>query len=246
MTEVVGASGSGKTQFCLALVSHIACDYEWNIAYIDTSNAFSAKRIQEIMLKRPEFRNLSPQKADQIKIQSMSKIQRFQAYSVLQLLTILGSMREELIAKRDLFWQRLRVVVIDSVGGLLVPILGGKLYRGHHFMFTLARAIKSLASEFKIAFITTNHTVGHSYSAANERPALGEQWTFYADTRLNLSLVEQKCVSKVQGRRNSDGKVKEGAAFPEGVVQIVKSSKSAIGITAPYFISAAGLCCNPI
>ena len=232
MTEVVGASNSGKTQFCLSLVSHIASASDYHIAYIDTCLGFSAERIQDIIQSQTE--DMSPQSSQEAKIHeihSMSKIQCFHAFNVLQLLDILEYMREQLISKLDNFWKRLRVVVIDSVGALLAPILGGKSFRGHHFLFTVSRAIKSLATEFNLAIVTTNHTVQSFNTGKNTKPALGEQWTSCADTRLTLDKHEDISHSSNSSSSSSSSlptfsSAPSQAQQATGILRLSKSSKS--------------------
>lgn len=47
--ELCGASGTGKTQLCLTIATHIAHDFKQQVHYIDTKTDFSGKRVQGIL-----------------------------------------------------------------------------------------------------------------------------------------------------------------------------------------------------
>ncbi|CAN1808580.1 DNA repair protein RAD51 homolog 4 [Linum perenne] len=49
LTELVGQSSSGKTQFCLRIASSVAKMDKSNVVYIDTGNSFSSKLIEQFV-----------------------------------------------------------------------------------------------------------------------------------------------------------------------------------------------------
>lgn len=63
---------------------------------------------------------------------------------------------------RQLFDDHLRprphLLVIDSLGGVIAPIVGSARGRGHEIMMQLLRTIKAIASKFDIAVLVRRHT----------------------------------------------------------------------------------------
>ncbi|PKU87043.1 DNA repair protein RAD51 like 4 [Dendrobium catenatum] len=49
LTEIVGPSSSGKTQFCLYVASNVAVKLCGSVVFLDTSNSFSPTRIASIV-----------------------------------------------------------------------------------------------------------------------------------------------------------------------------------------------------
>jgi RAD51-like protein 3 len=52
LTEVVGRPASGKTQLCFSLALTTVSSGDCTVAYIDTSNCFSGRRLQEMYSAR--------------------------------------------------------------------------------------------------------------------------------------------------------------------------------------------------
>jgi hypothetical protein len=73
------------------------------------------------------------------------------------LLDLLERLRVELEGKQSETFKRLRVIIIDSLGSLLGAVLGGQQGTfGHSMMMNVSRIMKSMASEYNIAFVVRN------------------------------------------------------------------------------------------
>lgn len=91
-------------------------------------------------------------------------------------------------------------------------------------MVSLFRTIKAFAAKYSVAFVITNHTIAHDNQI---RPALGETWTYFADVRLNLSVVEFK------GKNQSRAKTLSASVH--------KSRRAPLGLTMFYEIGDFGI-----
>ena len=73
------------------------------------------------------------------------------------------------------------LLVVDCLGSLISPLLG-KHASGFVLMNEMARKLKLMAINYNMAVVVTNYTVDDG-----NKPALGKQWTYIADTTLFLS-----------------------------------------------------------
>jgi hypothetical protein len=60
-----------------------------------------------------------------------------------------------LFLQQTVFYRSLRLLVVDSLGAVISPCLGGKQSQGHALMMQIARQLKLLAHEFDIAVLVT-------------------------------------------------------------------------------------------
>lgn len=87
------------------------------------------------------------------------------------------------------------LVVLDSLGALLTPVLGGTQHmQGHALLASAAMSLKQVAAALNAAVLVTNHMVGGGGwrdgggGGGEKRPALGESWQNQAHSRLQLGL----------------------------------------------------------
>ncbi|XP_019400902.1 PREDICTED: DNA repair protein RAD51 homolog 4 isoform X2 [Crocodylus porosus] len=78
-----------------------------------------------------------------------------------------------------------KLLVVDSVSAVVCPLLGGRQSEGLALMMQLARELKTLAREFGLATVVTNHVTRDS-SSGHLKPALGRSWSFVPSTRVLL------------------------------------------------------------
>jgi len=219
ITEFVGPSAVGKTQLCLTIAAQIAIRGA-SVVYVDTTHSFTAPRVSAIM---QHIRPLEPLEFGR----ALSRIRCLQAFDVADILATLESLREALEEGQDAsFMGGLRLVVIDSLAGVMAPVLGGGLWNGHALMVSAVRTMKALATKFFIAFIVTNHTVSHGQFDNKIRPALGETWTYFADVRLSLSSAESKAKNSNRTRTLS--------------ASVHKCRRTPVGLTMFYEIGDFG------
>ena len=83
----------------------------------------------------------------------------------------------------------LDLVIVDSLGALIAPVLGGGQHnQGHALLAAAAGGLKRLAAAAGVPVVVTNHLVGGDDAARGEkRPALGESWRNQPHLRLQLT-----------------------------------------------------------
>lgn len=109
-----------------------------------------------------------------------------------------------------------QLVVIDSIGAIIAPVLGGAgghHSHGHALLSCMGTLLKQVAKTVHCAVVVTNHTVGSSSNTVSDdkrsnifsndantsdlfdacRAALGESWSHQAHVRLQL------CAPKARG-----------------------------------------------
>ena len=115
----------------------------------------------------------------------------FQAFHILdehrQLLAVRRDAMGDMASETPPAAFRGGVVILDSVGALVSPILGGSQVRGHALMMTLASELKRLAQEYQAAVLVTNSYLGGRNGPA--KPGLGASWLAAPHVRLDLAAL---------------------------------------------------------
>ncbi|VVA90338.1 unnamed protein product [Arabis nemorensis] len=177
LTELVGPSSSGKTQFCMQASASVAENHVGGVLYIDTGNSFSARRIAQFICSS----------LDAALVQKvMSRISCHTVYDIYTMFDTLQSLEVTLRSQMNVDEYRLRLLVVDSISSLITPILGGSGSQGRALMVAVGYLLKKLAHEHNIAVLVTNHTVGTG-EGGKTKPALGETWKSIPHVRLMLS-----------------------------------------------------------
>ncbi|GMH42880.1 hypothetical protein BSKO_10799 [Bryopsis sp. KO-2023] len=179
LVELTGESGSGKTQICHMVAANTAKNTPGGrVIYIDTSNTFSPARLTQVAAQ-----------ADQRTV--LSNVTVFRPHDMSDVLGFVDELGVEM-SQTHPSNQRPVLIILDSVPAVVSPVLGGVgPHRiGYTLMVALGRALKSLALDFGVVVLTTNHEVRTSEQA---KPALGEHWTNQTTVRVRL----------VKGRNNT-------------------------------------------
>ncbi|XP_047322228.1 DNA repair protein RAD51 homolog 4 [Impatiens glandulifera] len=181
LTELVGPSSSGKTQICLQAASYVAKRYKCGVAYVDTSNSFSAKRIAHFVSQN-SYNGV--EKVDSTEMQNiMERITCYSVFDIFNLMNVLhqlgSNLRSQLRSSNEM-----RLLIIDSVSSLISPTLGGSASQGHALMVSAGVFLKKLAFEHNLSILVTNHMVGGEGGIS--KPALGENWKSIPHVRLQL------------------------------------------------------------
>ena len=191
VTEVVGASCSGKTQLCLTWAVNVSAKFSKSIIYIDTSGSCSPRRIADIVS------NIDNGASSLSAI--LSRVKIMQCFSYDNLSNAIKVIQTQLKSRNSAF-SSLKGIVIDSVHNALVPhIFEGNYTKGQAAVQMLGQQINELASQFGLAVLVTNGLVnstnnGHKVFSDNfERiPSLGICWTYVPSVRLVLQSHNQK------------------------------------------------------
>ena len=235
--EVAGETSIGKTQLCMMVAARLAWISDESIAYIDTANTFCPRRFKQMydfiatarddgddggMSRGGEGNDDrdsdggNTDTAEGKKAKSFStagsQIRVFRSCSnAFALNTLLQTFQQKMEAQEESYFKRLRLVIIDSLSGILAPLLGTKQPQGHAVMQETARFIKSLAFKHHLAVLTTCHTVSTKENPLGLKPALGESWTYFADRRLamyfNPENKKQRIAALVKSNETSTGQV---------------------------------------
>ncbi|CAN1230765.1 DNA repair protein RAD51 homolog 4 [Linum grandiflorum] len=181
LTELVGQSSSGKTQFCLRFAASVAkINRRSSVVYIDTGNSFSSRRIEQFV--RDERTDIVQRAMSRILCHSVFDI--FSLFDTLHQFELKLRSQESKEEEEDCMATRL--LIIDSISSLITPILGGTSSQGRALMTSLGFLLKKLAHEHNIAVLVTNHMVGAG-EGGSLKPALGESWKSIPHVRLMLS-----------------------------------------------------------
>ncbi|KAK5580740.1 hypothetical protein RB653_000764 [Dictyostelium firmibasis] len=204
--ELVGNTSCGKTQISMCCSLNLSQQYDSNIIYIDSSNSFSPSRLTEIfksnyLLKQQQKQQQQhKQNNDKIEIEQdkilkiLDRIKVFNCFDSITLLDLLGTINNTLCVVSDerptfenQFYKGLKMVVIDSIGTLLAPIIGGKQTQGHYTMMMISRLIKDIADTYQITFLITNNTVSSGSNGFDNKAALGEAWSMVPNHQLMIN-----------------------------------------------------------
>ncbi|XP_031247553.1 DNA repair protein RAD51 homolog 4 isoform X1 [Pistacia vera] len=183
LTELVGPSSSGKTQFCLQTAANVAVKNMGYVAYLDTGNSFSPQRIAHFVGQISESAfNQTKQKIIQ---KAMSSILCHSVFDIFSMFDVLRQLEFDLRSQMDRGEYRVPLLIVDSISSLISPVLGGSGSQGRALMISAGFLLKKLAHEYNLAVLVTNHTVGGEGGLA--KPALGESWKSVPHVRLFLS-----------------------------------------------------------
>ncbi|XP_044581151.1 DNA repair protein RAD51 homolog 1-like isoform X3 [Cotesia glomerata] len=156
ITELCGAQGSGKTQICFQACLHVQLSRELGglngrALYIDTRNAFSLQRINDLIegYKKlyPRLKISNDLMAQNIQIATLGKLE--------ELSTTIEKLKNTLVnqTKNNL----IRLIIIDSLSFLIMsveePSLRVRLY------LNILDELQKLASKYNIAVIVVNELV---------------------------------------------------------------------------------------
>ncbi|XP_035690156.1 DNA repair protein RAD51 homolog 4-like [Branchiostoma floridae] len=172
LTEVIGASGSGKTQICMSVAVHVASSLQQNVLYMDTAGACSGHKLQDILHNSAGEREST----------ALSRIGFRRIFDPWQLLDLLQKTKAAISKQTDPFYSKLKLLIVDSVAAVLSPTLGGQQTEGHAIMLNISRQLKVLSSEHSIAVLMTNNVV-HG-ELGEPWPGLGRSWQHIPNTRL--------------------------------------------------------------
>ena len=203
VVEVFGPSGSGKTQLVQCAAAATAARAGEGVIYVDTNGSFSARRVAEVLGR---LRGDGPGSELDVRFAPLERIQVVRGRDVRDVVSGIV----EILGRRWDAFDRVSMIVVDSIGTLLAPLIGGLAYGvGHETMCTLAMFLKQVARVHSCVVLVTNHTVsgdrreggyGGQASVARtfhaqgleeagyvlRRSALGESWPGHVHVRIQL------------------------------------------------------------
>eukprot|EP01102_Stenamoeba_stenopodia_P019210 TRINITY_DN7185_c0_g1_i2.p1 TRINITY_DN7185_c0_g1~~TRINITY_DN7185_c0_g1_i2.p1 ORF type:complete len:446 (+),score=89.76 TRINITY_DN7185_c0_g1_i2:28-1338(+) len=259
ITEVVGPSSVGKTQFChmlsvIATLPRALGGLDGGVIILDTETSFSAERLLEIASNRFPFHfNSTALPTSDATTTTLPETQnsllltsRVHVYNRITsseaLLQKLKDIQTEIIEKK------IKLLIIDSIAALVRKEYdGSSIAQRQQLLMQEATLLKYLAENFNIPVVVTNQITTHSkqhrkqHAPSNYRiseepskgyvtAALGPVWSHCVNTRLVFEYRDNNELPNDDSSLNSNVRM----------MTIAKSPISAV-YTLPYIITAAGV-----
>ncbi|KAG8122815.1 hypothetical protein E2320_018227, partial [Naja naja] len=176
VTELVGAPSAGKTQVCLIVAANISHNLKQTVLYIDSTGGFTSARLLELLNCLTED--------EEEQAEALRRIQVLRAFDAYKMLDVLQEVRSYMSQQILSTSGPVKLLIVDSISAVICPFLGLRQPDGMALMMHLAREMKTLAKEFGIAILLTNHVT--RAAGGGFKPALGCSWSFIPNTRLLL------------------------------------------------------------
>lgn len=172
--EVVGLSGSGKSQFCMQLAVRIQKSVKKRkCVYIDTEGSFRTSRICEIASHL-----FSSKTGDEI----LSAITISRCRDIVELTSAVYRLKS--LLEED---PEVGLVIIDSIA---MPLRGDDEH-AQSALLDVSRALTSLIATFRCIIVAANHVIsdveGDGGSEPEIAPALGRNWSHIPNMRFWLN-----------------------------------------------------------
>ncbi|XP_013859492.1 DNA repair protein RAD51 homolog 4 isoform X2 [Austrofundulus limnaeus] len=193
ITELSGGPGSGKSQVCFGVAVHISHHLKQSVIYIDTNGGLTAKRLLQML--QSETTNTDEQ------MEALQRIQIFRLFDVYALLDCLYGLCGGGLQQASVGGGSVKAVIVDSVSAVISPLLGGKQNEGMSLMIQVAGVLKSMAKDFSVAALVTNHVTRSG--SGDVQPGLGASWSHVPRTRILLERVETPLSAGRSGLRSA-------------------------------------------
>uniref|UniRef100_A0A6P4F284 DNA repair protein RAD51 homolog 3 n=1 Tax=Drosophila rhopaloa TaxID=1041015 RepID=A0A6P4F284_DRORH len=191
--ELIGNSGSGKTQMCLQLCLNVqipkhAGGLEGSALFIDSRQDFHPDRLlglaqeleKQYKHKEPEFKAL----------EMLKKIHYVRCPNVVQLMATVLSCHRHLVDHPDI-----KLIVIDSLAFSLRMLEDGA--RRYELLLELHESMRRLQRQHELAWVVTNVL---THRCIKERfhvePALGDQHSHLINERIWFSGTSERYLGK--------------------------------------------------
>lgn len=178
VTEVVGRSGSGKTQLCFTLAA-VAAQKGFHVLYLDTVNSFSPSRVLEIIKRRKPPRHAGSsggtaseaekEQAEAKRMEIADRIRVEKVFDVFAALEVIESLSRDLPGAQTHVSNPAaslplpsKLLIVDSVTALMAPILGGdgRTFGGQALMGHFASSLHRLVKLSRAAVVVVNEARG--------------------------------------------------------------------------------------
>jgi RecA/RadA recombinase len=217
ITEVVGPSGVGKSQFCMSLVAHALLSTSSSVIVVDTEGKFSPSRLREILT------GLGSESTD-----ALSRVHLLRVSTSSELSSAVSGLDTSVM---DL---DANIVIIDSIAALARRDFDSSAVRERQSLLSeIATSLKRTAEVFKVAVVATNQVAGcfadgESYLGGSARPALGNTWAHCVNTRLLLEHFGGDDVARIVTIAKSPNAPSVGVAFAIGGSGVIATSRDVV------------------
>jgi RecA/RadA recombinase len=200
LVELQGEAAVGKSQACLAAAAAAAVA-GCRVLYFDTSGAFSAKRVLELA-------NLTGSSGDEQRAM-LGRIEVRRLFDIHELIGQLHAAHHTIAAESG-GGCGTRLVVVDSLAAVALPVLSARHGQGHALLASVGRTLLKLAHELALTALVTNFSTRGRHGEPS-KPALGASWVSGPSMRLLFQL---------------------GGGPTRCTVTVVKSNRLPVGIQA--------------
>ncbi len=190
VTEIVGPSGAGKTQFCLMMTCKAVLPESLGgrggkVLYIDTEGAFNAGRLQEIAANRfPDYFN-----SDEAMELLLASVITKPIQSSAELNALLEGIEVLIIT------ENIRFLVLDSIASKIRNEFDNtQIHKRQAMLLDQAQTLKQLAERFNMQILVSNQVttrIGEQVDDAFITAALGPLWAHAVNTRLVLEKLSE-------------------------------------------------------
>lgn len=202
LVDVIGGSGSGKTQLCLTAAATAAAAGK-GVVLFDTNAALSVRRLAAIL----EARNVAAGEIEK----ACDRVIHIPVATLVDAEAALSRLKDDICVARTIPAMRMTVqpcsgsvigksvdvqdilsdvgvIVFDSVASLLLPALGHKRpdgWDGYACSNSLASHFRSLARMTRAVVLVTNRRLGRD-GDSEHKGALGRSWAHVCDAKVYL------------------------------------------------------------
>ena len=187
ITEIVGATTSGKSEFCLSAVSDLLMEFDKFGCVIFDTEVKQANIFQRIYFM---MKNRNPDMSEsEIEERILKKCTIIHVASSKELIDSLDNLEE------FIFEKNIKLIVIDSLATLSTKEFQGKeggAFERASILQTEATLLKQLNEKFKVGVLVTN-----SLSSSDEAQ-LGINWYHFVNHRLKIYKIgESKAIINI-------------------------------------------------
>ncbi|XP_049597545.1 DNA repair protein RAD51 homolog 4 [Syngnathus scovelli] len=182
ITELAGGPASGKTQVCLGVAAHVAQHLRQNVIFVDTTGGLSARRLRQMLQTQTSSHDEQ--------MEALQRIAVHHAFDIFSLLDCLhrlgdaGGLRQVSASGGSV-----KALIVDSVSAVIAPLLGSRHQERMYMMSQVAIALKTMAKNFNIAALVTNHVTRSEEGKV--QPGLGVSWSHIPRTRVLLERLSE-------------------------------------------------------
>ncbi|KAI9354091.1 P-loop containing nucleoside triphosphate hydrolase protein [Zopfochytrium polystomum] len=214
IVEFAGPPSTGKSQLAFfATVAALATRPTGTVLFVDSCGSFSPDRLQHMFSESDRF---TRHRESMTPSGLFSRLRCVECFDSFEFIGILYSLQHLLAAKESDFFKNLMLIVIDSIGALLSPVVGDG--RGQAVVETVGRMLKMISVVHGAPIMTVNYAVTN-FSRKNElsrpkqKPALGHAWAEVPTTTLFFSKptsatreeLDEAVAAAEVGRARGDG-----------------------------------------
>lgn len=184
VTEIVGPSGAGKTQFCMMMACKSAMPVALGgnggrVVYLDTEGSFSASRLREIAAARYGSYFDSEERLDEL----LAAVIVVTVRSSAELCVVLDELETTVLA------EGVRLLVLDSVAARArTEFDATETVKRQAMLLEQAQALKQLAEQCNLHVVVSNQVTTKLDGVDDGviTAALGPLWAHAVNTRLVL------------------------------------------------------------